>query len=287
MSEWRRFEEMVANIERALAPYGAVITSPDHLPDLVSGQLREVDASIRFQIGSTPILITVECRRRGAIQDLTWIEQLASKKENIGASATLAVSSSGFSAGALEMAKRRGIETRTLTDVTGQEAADWVKGITVVIEFQQWTFAKISVETANDSDAALAVQYLNKQIEDQNYEAILAYRRSDRDPLILGEIGSRFMEEGTFPKIPGIIGIGKVIFDDQEFFIPTTEGTVAVKSFEIQVKIVSTQRPTPLVQAFEYSSAKGAPHQWAELIFKGPGQTEVSLLVSPKSPYTN
>ena len=95
--DWREFERLVARIERDLAPRGAVVRSPDRVPDLVTGSLREVDASIRFTVGSAPILITIECRRRAAVQDDTWIEQLAAKKEKVGAAKTIAVSASGFS----------------------------------------------------------------------------------------------------------------------------------------------------------------------------------------------
>ena len=42
---------------------------------------REVDVSIRYPVGSVSILITVECRRRGRVEDCTWIEQLAGGTE--------------------------------------------------------------------------------------------------------------------------------------------------------------------------------------------------------------
>lgn len=284
MKEWRKFEQLVASIERALAPYGALVKSPDHVPDVISGNLREVDASIRFQVGSTPILITVECRRRTAPQDVTWIEQLASKKENIRANATIAVSSTGFSVGALDMAKRKGIETRTLTEVTGGEAASWVKAISLGIEFQEWAFQKLSVKTERQSDAMLAANFCNKQIAEHNYNAVMAYRRSDNNPLFLGEIGKAFIDANGFPIAAGITGAGDIAFGDEVFFVPTEAGDVHVLGFYIEVKIVSTERPTPLVQAFEYGSAEGAPLQWAEFAFQGPAKTEVSFLVSPKPP---
>ncbi len=284
MEEWRKFERMVASIERALAPYGAIVKSPDHIPDVISLNLREVDASIRFQVGSTPILITVECRRRSASQDVTWIEQLVSKKENIGANATIAVSSTGFSAGALDMAKRKGIETRTLTDVTGGEAASWVKTISLVIEFQEWTFQKISVRTEKQTDAALAANFCDKQIAEHNYDAVMAYRRSDRNPLFLGEMGKAFIDANDFPIVGGMTGLGDITFGDEVFFVPTEAGDVPVLGFYIEVKIVSTERPTPLVQAFEYGSTVGVPLRWAEFVFHGPSKTEVSFLVSPKPP---
>jgi hypothetical protein len=91
--KWKEFEQLIARIERAIAPSGAELKSPDQLPDKVTGELREVDVSIRYKVGTCPILITIECRDRSKVEDVTWIEQLAEKKRFIGASMTLAVSS--------------------------------------------------------------------------------------------------------------------------------------------------------------------------------------------------
>src|SRR5262245_39374323 len=96
MSAWRDFELLVARIEEWLGPKGATVKSPDYIADRVTGELREVDASIRLHAGSAPILVTVECRDRVSVQDVTWIEQIASKRDSVGAARTIAVSSSGF-----------------------------------------------------------------------------------------------------------------------------------------------------------------------------------------------
>lgn len=95
--EWRLFEELVARLERAAAPRHATVKSPDRIRDQQTGKLREVDASIKFRTGFEDILITIECRKRKRKADDTWIEQLATKRQKLGAAKTIAVSSSGFS----------------------------------------------------------------------------------------------------------------------------------------------------------------------------------------------
>lgn len=69
--EWREFERLVARIEADAGPRGLVVISPDRIRCKVTGRLREVDASIRSRIGTAETLITIECRRRAAIQDVT------------------------------------------------------------------------------------------------------------------------------------------------------------------------------------------------------------------------
>jgi predicted O-methyltransferase YrrM len=58
---WKDFEELVAAIETMAAPRGAVVACNDHLTDIVTGEKRQVDVSIRFRAGTTEILIILPC----------------------------------------------------------------------------------------------------------------------------------------------------------------------------------------------------------------------------------
>jgi hypothetical protein len=131
--EWRQFEKLVALIECHLVPQGATVKSPDRIRDRVTGQLREVDVSIRYQVGSVPILITIECRERSSEEDVTWIEQLVSKRDSIGASATVAVSCTGFTKPALEKARFHGIEIRLLRDVSEDSIREWARKMELIV----------------------------------------------------------------------------------------------------------------------------------------------------------
>ena len=111
-----------------MAPRGAIIKSPDRIKDKVTGEDREVDVSIRYQIGSVPILITVECRDRNKPQDDTWLEQLATKRWKVGAAKTIAVSSSSFTAPAITHARLQGIEVRRLERrLPDEEVRRWIQ----------------------------------------------------------------------------------------------------------------------------------------------------------------
>jgi len=127
----RQFEELVARIEGALGPAGAVVKSPDRLVDLLTGQMREVDVSIRSKVGSVEVLLTVECRDRVKTEDVTWVEQLATKQKHVGATHTIAVSSTGFSEPALTAARIHGISTRTIGEVTDADIRAWAEKLEV------------------------------------------------------------------------------------------------------------------------------------------------------------
>ena len=115
--EWREFERLVARIEADAGPRGMTVTSPDRIRCKTTGRLREVDASVRSQTGTVEILITIECRWRADIQDVTWIEQLVTKKRAVGADHTIAVSAAGFSKNAQKVAAEIGISLRKISDV--------------------------------------------------------------------------------------------------------------------------------------------------------------------------
>jgi len=122
---WRAFELLVAAIEERMAPKGAIIKSPDRLRDIDSGRLREVDASIRYSVGSVEILVTIECRKRWDVANVTWIEQLATKRSKVGAAKTIAVSAKGFSVTARQSAARYGIELRVLGEIGPEDIDGW------------------------------------------------------------------------------------------------------------------------------------------------------------------
>jgi len=125
----KEFEELVTRIESLLTPDGAIIKSPDYIKQKISGKKREVDASIRCKVGSVPILITIECRNRNSSEDIRWIEELTSKKENIGANTTIAVTSSDFSENAVMQAKQSGIEIRTIKEISDTDILNWPKAL--------------------------------------------------------------------------------------------------------------------------------------------------------------
>ena len=116
--EWREFERLIARIETDARHLGIIVTSPDHIRCTLTGALREVDASIREVVDGVSRLITIECRKRRGRQDVTWIEQLATKRPSIGADKTIAVSASGFSAAAHKVAAAHQIEVKATRDLS-------------------------------------------------------------------------------------------------------------------------------------------------------------------------
>lgn len=177
--EWRKFEKLIARIEHALSPSGAIVKSPDFILDKATGEQREVDASIRYTIGSTSILITIECRRRGSSQDVTWIEQLIRKKSDIGAAVTIAVSLKGFSKAAIKKAAVYGIEVRRLDQLTSEDVIQWLRIQFVQVKEDVWSLKDLALELYDVPENVELSQELQGLFQAQGPEAEIFIRNSD------------------------------------------------------------------------------------------------------------
>jgi hypothetical protein len=144
-AEWRQFEELVASIEQDAGPLGLKVTSPDRIRCKTTGRLREVDASIRSQVGTAQVLVTIECRKRSRRQDVTWVEQLATKKQAIGADRTIAVSAAGFSDDAHAVARLHGIDLRSLSDVSAAEINSLLRLDFVLFTHKRCSIARVGI----------------------------------------------------------------------------------------------------------------------------------------------
>lgn len=163
---WKEFEKLVSKLEKALSPIGAAIKSPDKIKDVVTGQLREVDGSIRFRSNNKEILITIECRKRNQRQDITWIEQLATKKQNINADKTIAVSIKGFSKSAHKLAEVNNISLKTLNEINPITITEWLIPKSIVNLFREITLVSLNVDY---NDNSTLTSYETNNIADKSF----------------------------------------------------------------------------------------------------------------------
>lgn len=118
--KWKRFENLVAKIQRELAP-GAKITQNERIMGRRSKRRREIDIVIRQQVGQYHLMIAIDCkdyRRKVNVKD---IEMFMGLIDDIGASQGAIVAASGFSAAARERAKDAGISLYLPVDAESHE----------------------------------------------------------------------------------------------------------------------------------------------------------------------
>ncbi len=128
------------------------IKSPDFVYDRVAEVRREVDVAVRGTVAGAEIIIVFECRDRARLEDVTWIEQLATKQRNTGVQAVIAVSSTGFSPAASRVAAHAGIQLRVLSELTATDLFSWMGAGTMEVRLRTFRITHASV----DLDSSLA-----------------------------------------------------------------------------------------------------------------------------------
>lgn len=194
--EWREFEKLVARIERAIAPIGAVVKSPDYVTDTVTGELREVDGSICSKRDGPPIRV-LECRDRVKVEDVMWIEQLVTKSRDHGVPTT-AVSSAGFSRSAVAKANHYGIETRLISDVTQNEMVGWVKINQIVhtIYFPVLETVNLEMYCESGETGGRLHPSVIEQVQARGGDARVIIRHGDRKAFTVGQILDASVRKG-------------------------------------------------------------------------------------------
>lgn len=138
-----KFQRLVAFVEQELAAAGVRVTESAELQEYAESSDREVDILIEAEISGHPVRLALECRDHDRAQDKEWIDALIGKYRDLKVDRVIAVSSSGFTKGALQKAEKANIGTLSLEEAN---QTDWPS------EFIQ-TFAKFLVQSYHGMSA--------------------------------------------------------------------------------------------------------------------------------------
>lgn len=109
----KQFEKLTAHVFEVLTKNEAVSVEKDALLDGIDGP-RQIDVLMRSRIAGIDILTIVECRDYGKRLDVTHLDALHSKMQDVKADKAVLVSRKGFSKKATKKAARIGVTLCTL-----------------------------------------------------------------------------------------------------------------------------------------------------------------------------
>jgi hypothetical protein len=162
MKDSKSFEQEVHRIYELLDGSGAEVIWNDHIPDPDNpSQQRQIDITVKRD-GK---LTHVECRKHKSPQDVQWIEELIGRSMSLAADSTIAVSSSGFTAGALLKAKRYGIITREFQQLTDIEIRSWARRVTLKLYFYQYSDLDVSIHFDRKSLSRVHPDVLKSELQ--------------------------------------------------------------------------------------------------------------------------
>ena len=118
------FQKVAHRIYKALSGPSINVEESALVKEKNSDAEREVDILITSTIASHTIRIAVECRDHQRDQDITWVDSLIGKYNNLDIQKIIAISHSAFSSTAEQKAIQHNIELITLKEA---EKIDWAK----------------------------------------------------------------------------------------------------------------------------------------------------------------
>ncbi len=119
--KWRRFEKLVAQVQKELAP-NAVVTHNDRIRGHDSGKPRQIDITVKQRIGQYDILVAMDCKDYATPVDVNEVEQFVALVKDIRANKGVVVAANGFTDTAKRIGENAGLNLYRLVDT---EAHDW------------------------------------------------------------------------------------------------------------------------------------------------------------------
>jgi hypothetical protein len=129
------FEKIITRIHKLIEKKGSVIKWNDKIPDPHNiNQLRQIDITIKRD----RVFTAIECRIHKKPQDIKWIEELIGRRLSLKIDIMIAVSSSGFTKGAVIKANEFGIFLRDLRTLKDEEIKSWGCKTSVYMQYMKY-----------------------------------------------------------------------------------------------------------------------------------------------------
>ncbi len=279
----RELEVVVALLEQALRGTSFDVQSPD----LVVGQLtrveREIDVSVRSGDGER-ILVMLECRDRKRGSDVTWIEQLATKRKDVGAERAIAVSSASFSSAARRMAAAEGIGLHDLRRLKPEDAFSLL-GLQELQVQVTWIRPGVPhIEVLGGSDKAIA--WISRTpIESPDEPFFLDTDTGSRVGLWQILANESALAGPNVVRIPAD-GVERHVTtlrrefagDHMRYEVPTPNGSIPIATLEVELHLKAEQLRVPLAELSRYTQEQRLVAETAEFRFELEGETLVFSL---------
>jgi hypothetical protein len=160
------FEKKIERIHALIEQEGSEIIWNERIPDPDNPkQKRQIDITIR-RGGKTTF---IECRLHKEPQDVKWIEELMGRRISLNADAIIAVSSSGFTQGAILKADKYGVFLKDLQKLTDEDTKTW--GHSTLVHLNYYKYESVSlhiyVKSLPEKDLDLDPEHIIQQIQNK------------------------------------------------------------------------------------------------------------------------
>jgi len=127
-TKWKRFEQKAFEIQKSISPANADVKFNDSIPGVDSKTDRQIDISIRTNVGSYSILIVAECKDYKTPVDVAAVGAFISVMRDVRANKGVMISAKGFTDAAKTLAGHHDVDLLQLIDT---ESVEWGADVSV------------------------------------------------------------------------------------------------------------------------------------------------------------
>jgi hypothetical protein len=189
--KWKQFEELVANIQKALAE-NATVTPNDHILGKITGVMRQIDVSVRQKAGQFDLLIVIDCKDYGEPVDVKSVEEFMGLVQDVGANKGAMVAPNGFTPAAKTRAEKAGVDLFRPVD-TGEHQWKAYAALPALCVFTE--LAKFSISFSWSGYGAIPT--------DVHPRDLILYDESERALGSIGVLLQRKWRDGKLPRGEG------------------------------------------------------------------------------------
>lgn len=257
-NDGKLLESVVSYIEGLRLPPGWKVTPRKLMPSTAGGTAAELDIVISGKVGTMDFTWLIECRdRRQGKAPGSWIEQLVTRRARFNLSRVTAVSTSGFSRGAVELAQQYGIDLREFKKLTAEEFSSWPE-----LNFMPHRTDIILLESAmlgfDSYDSAEIEEAIKRKVASLNGLSTLKSvpagtevtmqsiftKVIDVNPVILAEL------EVNGPALP--VSFKVSMRGNNKYMLETDAGSISVAIVIFKGSVQRIEEFQPLIVAGEY-----------------------------------
>jgi hypothetical protein len=285
-SDGRALENLVRTVEEFFLPKGCKVEARKLVYGDEGAQLAELDILVTGRLGTTEIRWLIECRDRPSDgrAPVGWIEQLAGRKQAHGFHQVTAVSTTGFSDGAAEVAARLGIELRSVTDARIEDFGKWL--------YSEVQFSLHNLVAALDhatvfpqeGEAPERIEALKSKLgaaksEEKILRVVTTGKLMSLPDAFSEAVGQAKLLDGMSPGQEKSVRIRAQYPGDEHFVIDTAAGAVRVAriGFEGRLLVKVTQMPVEALKQYSRDASGAIISQSAVLATAEAGQLSFSI----------
>lgn len=263
-SKWKKFEEAVASIQKNIV-HGARITHDEKIKGK-SGTDRQIDIVIRYNIGQYEILVIVDCKDWKNSVDIGDVGQFIDMVEDVRANKGALICNAGFTEGARNRAKEKGIDLLRVVDTENPDINLKI-GFPALCDFRRIGTFNFSFRHSAPTPFAMPAcdpRYIEIYKQNHSFNDILINLltkawNAGKLPLEIGEYKNlKFIEEDAYTKVDNIFygpveitaGIvvkrklffGSIPLDKGQGFANEVTGGFTTKSIEFGLDVVEVKK---------------------------------------------